>query len=368
MSIATKERMKKVLTILGITIAIVIKLCGVGFGSMWLFSEAKAIYNSIKSEVTYMMSFEEKEYKNVNILYNSDHVEGILLVEKYIDNAKKSVERVLGKDINNKVDLQIDYDFKRYNERSEVIDKDLSGYYSKLSKTMYIYAGDVLEDIIADSYKDGVEFGNTLQHEYGHFAIDSMLEENNIKDIPMWFEDGVCDYISGTCIDRLDKVEFTNYKDIQTVDQWNQHMLNEKKDIYYQSHYLVRKIVALKGEGVIKNIILGCRDMSFEESFNKYVGRSVESFEGEIQKEIENPKENKEHLDQCNEDIEEAMIRSLESYVKNNNINPKGYAYLSNYYYYLGNNDMAKKVINEGISKHPDDKNLIEIKEYISND
>lgn len=121
-------------------------------------------------------------------------------------------------------------------------------------------------------------------HEYTHYKIRSYCKANGMPtyDLPIWFQEGVAEYASST----LNKNKFTNPKvqriqDFKKLDKLKQMMDAEHKGqgSYMQSYMAVKKIIELKGQNSIQEILINTKSMTFYNSFEKVVGLSIEDFQ-----------------------------------------------------------------------------------------
>lgn len=117
-------------------------------------------------------------------------------------------------------------------------------------------------------------------HEYTHYKMNSFYKVKGIQKfkIPVWFEEGVSEYASSTLFPekfenaKIEKVQ--DFKKLKTTNQMQQY--NES---YMQSYMAVRKIIALKGQDSIQQILINTKFMTFYDAFEKVVGLSIEDFQ-----------------------------------------------------------------------------------------
>lgn len=121
-----------------------------------------------------------------------------------------------------------------------------------------------------------------LPHEYTHYKINSLCKEKNIQEskISAWFMEGVAEYVSSTLSPKrfknvtLKKIQ--NFKDLNGVTQF---LARDNQKAYTQSYIAVKKIVELKGQNAVMEIILNSKSMTFDNSFEKVVGLSIDDFQ-----------------------------------------------------------------------------------------
>lgn len=120
-------------------------------------------------------------------------------------------------------------------------------------------------------------------HEYTHYKMESFCKDNKINSLstPIWFQEGVAEYIGfkygpDKSLNSLKKVknfrELNNRTDITAAEK-------EGYDVYYQSCLAIKKIIQLKGEKAIQDILLDSKSMDFYNAFEKNTGLSIENFQ-----------------------------------------------------------------------------------------
>ena len=155
----------------------------------------------------------EKNYENIRIIYNEDIEPTIPLIEKYIEEINTKSNTLLGINTSDKLTIQIDYDEEVFFMRTMLLtgneDYNIGGYYNEKSNTIYLYTNNPIRDILMNMPQVNISEGNisitdnnfkdNLFHEYTHYVIDSFIDDNKIdnKAVPLWFKEGICDYITG---------------------------------------------------------------------------------------------------------------------------------------------------------------------------
>jgi hypothetical protein len=107
--------------------------------------------------------------------------------------------------------------------------------------------------------------------------MNSLCKSNGISTsaLPIWFQGGVAEFASST----LYKSEFKNLKvqkiqDFKKLDKLQQMLEAEDKGqgSYMQSYMAVKKIIELKGQNSIQEILINTKSMRFYDSFKQVVG------------------------------------------------------------------------------------------------
>lgn len=121
-------------------------------------------------------------------------------------------------------------------------------------------------------------------HEYTHYKMSSFCKEKDIPkyNIPSWFQEGVAEYASSTLFPdkfrnpKIKKIQ--DFKKLDTSAQMTESELNGQES-YMQSYMAVRKIIELKGQDSIQQILINTKSMSFYNAFEKVVGLSIDDFQ-----------------------------------------------------------------------------------------
>lgn len=321
----------------------------------------------------YYDKMNEKNYENIRIIYNKDIEPTIPLIEKYIEEINTKSNTLLGINTSDKLTIQIDYDEEVFFMRTMLLtgneDYNIGGYYYEKSNTIYLYTNNPIRDILMNMPQVNISEGNisitdnnfkdNLFHEYTHYVIDSLIDDNKIdnKAVPLWFEEGICDYITGENIFFDGELEYISLKNLETYEDWNKEKGNIKANIYEQSKFAVLKVVNEKGEKVLKEMILSCKNKDFKTIIKEYMNCSFEEFENNLQLDIKQGKF-KDIIEDNKEDMYiNTKIKCLEDYIKYDENNIGAYEFLGTLYESKKEN---LKVIN--LFKYATQKNP---KEYI---
>lgn len=126
-------------------------------------------------------------------------------------------------------------------------------------------------------------------HEYSHYAMDMYRYQHNIlSSVPLWFNEGVAEYISLYDKNRTYSLDYLRYPiDLRELDNddnfWNsleEGIEGEKfYDPYMYSYYMIDSLTDLKGEEIIPSIILKSKEMDFYQAFEEEAGVSIEEYQ-----------------------------------------------------------------------------------------
>jgi tetratricopeptide (TPR) repeat protein len=196
-----------------------------------------------------------------------------------------------------------------------------------------------------------------LAHEYTHYKINSLCKEKSIQEfkIPSWFHEGVAEYVSLTLSpDRFRNIMIKNVQDFKDLDGNTQFIGADNNKAYMQSYIAVKKIIKLKGQNAIKEILINSKSMTFDNSFEKVVGLSINDF----QKLLENQLESTDSVDILlrlgltytqQKKFDKAKDTFLEA-IKKYPLNVTAWLRLGNCYVDLGDLDSARKAREQLIS------------------
>lgn len=121
-------------------------------------------------------------------------------------------------------------------------------------------------------------------HEYTHYKMNLFCNDREIQifNIPMWFQEGVSEYVCPPFYEnkfknaKLNKVQdFRKIEDNKGIEKSQ----SQGYDVYMQGYLAIKKIIQMKGQNSIQNILIDTKTMSFYDSFHKNTGVTVEEFE-----------------------------------------------------------------------------------------
>jgi len=144
-------------------------------------------------------------------------------------------------------------------------------------------------------------------HEYTHYKIYSLCKEKGIQlsKIPSWFNEGVAEYVSSTLSpDRFKYTRIKNIQDFKNLDKNTQFIIKvgDNQKAYMQSYIAVKKIIQIKGQNAIHEILINSKSMTFDDSFEKVVGLNIDGFQKLLENELKS------------NDIVDALMKSATTY------------------------------------------------------
>lgn len=306
--------------------------------------------------------FKKEERDDYKILYTEKLEPALNNINLILDKAIKSNDRVFGDFDKSPVTIKFDYIKDVFEGRYN--SEGLDGMYIPLTKNIYFYGKDAYDHALGT-----MKLQDSLIHEYTHHVMFEFFKANeiDISTIPLWFIEGVAEHIADTnYITEINKI--VPFNKLVTTKQWENN-LQKENTIYMQSKYAVRRIVILKGENKLKDIILKSKESDFNTDFKEVVGISIEDLESIMN---ENLKDNftKQFFEfrNINKDrTEEEKIysdkymnekkKALEKYILVEN-NPEAYGLLADLYINGEEYDKAEKLLKESIEKNPKEAKL----------
>lgn len=306
------------------------------------------------SAQNYDKAFKLIKCENAKIYYINQFEPALKLVYFYLDNARLRNERLFGS-TDKTISIKFDYDEDIFKNRNQAF-KDYAGLYSYRNKTIYILIKDCYSNALALNRKSSY-LRHILLHEYTHHVFKNFVYANKLdeKKIPLWFEEGVSDYVGFEEDSGYEPTKLAAFEELTTGAAWTEFN-NNGYSAYEQSHYAVRKLILLKGDNIIKDILLKTKDKAFREAFSGAVGMSLEQYEKEFM--VDSQKGWKSFYSivpvntsgQTDRDI---RIQCLEQYLQQNPENIEAMLDLALLYENSKLLDKAKGILNLAVEKAP---------------
>ena len=335
----------------------------------------KIVLNIVETE-EYRSELEETRYKNYKIVHNKEFKVTLPVVFAYLDMLEIRTNELLGFIPTDEVTIQIDYDEEVFFARRgvESDNSSIAGYYNSISSTIYMNIKDVCREVIMNLNKEITMPDNTkgfsdssfreiLFHEYFHYALSCFLKENDISrdNIPMWFDEGLAEYSS--CNDKFteEQIDYVSLLKLNSRRDWSS-IKNENKNsqVYDESMYAMYMIAKQNGENSFKDIVLKCKELSFEESFKEVMGISLEKFDDNLKNNFTNYSDVREEINKLSSNYElsrDLKMKCLEEYVKDND-DIRAYETLITFYENNKGFEETLSLIKRGIERYPEEASL----------
>ncbi|MBK5242979.1 tetratricopeptide repeat protein [Clostridium sp.] len=127
-----------------------------------------------------------------------------------------------------------------------------------------------------------------LVHEYTHYKMSSFCKDKDIQEfkIPSWFQEGVAEYTSSSLLPEVFKnPKIQQIKDFRKLDKNTQ--MWKYNESYMQSYIAVKKLIELKGQNSIQQILINTKSMTFYNAFEKVVGLNIDDFQKLLENQLE---------------------------------------------------------------------------------
>ncbi|ALS75855.1 hypothetical protein AUC31_11925 [Planococcus rifietoensis] len=154
----------------------------------------------------------------------------------------------------------------------ETIEAEYSGFYKEHDQTIHL-------PLPIDKV--------SAMHEYTHHLFFGIAEERGMysTEIPVWFIEGVATYLSekeqGLPFNAHDPYEHVAFENLENPGGWENH-LSDPFNPYIQSRAFLEFVLEEEGESVLPGIFAEMEHSSFESSFKKATGKTLESYEAKF--------------------------------------------------------------------------------------
>lgn len=128
------------------------------------------------------------------------------------------------------------------------------------------------------------EYRAILKHEYVHHLMHSQLEHFPLKNVPVWFEEGVASYMGNSSQEldeSTDTFEFVSFEDLSTPGLWDKH-LQDPYNPYLQSKLFFRYLITHEGRDNIQKLLEVTKSAEFDEVFKIVTGKSTNEYGDEF--------------------------------------------------------------------------------------
>lgn len=365
-----KTKMQKFFNVITNLIIIIFLFRGkfaIDRGNLEIFNvskQEKPVFNMIMSAYERRKSFEKYDSlfstiqsNNNTIYYTKEFEPALKLVEAYLDKAKKDNAKLFGDFSISDLTVKFDYDEAVFRKRNTKVN-DFAGLYNRNEKTAYVYIKDCYKSALAFN-DDSSYLRQALMHEYTHHVIYEFiaLEGIPVDKIPAWFSDGVCEYIGNEGKSGVPPTKMVSFGELNTQEQWAESN-NKEYPVYHQSHFAIRQLIAMKSEGVIKDILIKLKDKDFNTAFKEATEISFEDFEKALNEDFKNgwKKYNKIKAPDHDEFFRDIKIQCLEEYTKNNLNNTDALLNLAVLYKNTGNTEKEFLTLKTAVEKDPKNK------------
>ena len=220
-----------------------------------------------------LATLDSKEINGITFYFapGSDPLEEMEQLVELVETNHSELERELGGETDAAVS------FVLYGEEldmpiRETIQEEYSGFYKEHDQTIHLPLP--IDEVSA-------------LHEYTHHLFYSIAEERGMygTEIPVWFAEGVATHLSEKeyelPFDAYAPIKYAAFERLETPGGWENH-LPDPFNPYIQSRAFLEFVLEEKGESVLPGIFAEMEYSSFESSFKKATGKTLESYEAKF--------------------------------------------------------------------------------------
>jgi tetratricopeptide (TPR) repeat protein len=312
-----------------------------------------------KEAAEYNKLFKVNKHDDITIYHTDDVEPALKLIHAYLDKAKMDNLRLFENHEPGPLTVKFDYSEEVFKTRN-IYYTGYAGVYSNIDKTVNLLVKDSYSDILFSNMINS-GFRETLLHEYTHHAVSEFLKSKGIPEskIPLWFQEGICEYVgyeaTGVQGWKPFPEKLVSFSELATHRQWRDYS-SKDYDIYGQSYIAVMQMVLMKGESVIKDIILKTKDVEFNAAFHQVMGLSLGEFEEQLRADCKDgwKRYSKMLPDYDRESFRDIRIECLEKYVELRPDNVSALLDLADIYERFVSLDKAKAKLSIAIDSNPD--------------
>jgi len=242
------------------------------------FDRANKRNNYTEKINSYSESMNNEEFKYITFYFsNKIDKKYVNAAKKFLSKSEDSTEKILGnlEKENLKVIL---YDNDEEFKQNTDIAYDIYGFYDGIG-TIHLDMSRY-EDALQPMYV----FEDSFIHEYSHYTLDLYIDKKDLNhDMPLWFEEGVAEYIKNTGVlveypqDSTIKMEKLNK--MNTQEDFLRLMIDKDYDPYGQSYYAIDSLIEMKGKDIVTDILKESQQKDFYEAFSICTGMEIEEFQ-----------------------------------------------------------------------------------------
>ncbi|WP_165442883.1 peptidase MA family metallohydrolase [Senegalia massiliensis] len=241
------------------------------------FGRAIKINDYTKKINGYSESMNREEFRYITF-YFSDKID-----KKYIDATKESLseaedltENILGKLEKESLKVILYDNVKEFKENADT-SYNINGLYDGIG-TIHLNMNKYKNVLTIDAFQD------IFIHEYAHYIWGLYIKENDIyENIPVWFEEGVAEYIENNGVSVEYSISFEQnmekFKKMNTREDFESLIENEDYNPYDQSYYAIDSLIEMKGKSIISEILNESKEKDFYGAFFIATGMEIEEFQ-----------------------------------------------------------------------------------------
>ena len=211
-------------------------------------------------------------YKYATFYYENGEESTIELIKPYIDEVESSTNIIFGKSTLAPLKIVI-------YKNSQGLRDNFIGFDS--ADGMFEEDKNSISIIQYTKSITKIQYKKLFFHEFTHYRTSLYLKNNNINNnIPTWFKEGLAEYIKSEKNINLNfKLEKAlNFRKLDTEKSFTE---SDKSpyDLYLQSYLAVNKMINMKGNKIICDILNETKKTDFYNAFKLKMGMNIDMFE-----------------------------------------------------------------------------------------
>jgi hypothetical protein len=234
-----------------------------------------AVHTTIKNQSLH--DYQTIKHDYVKFRYKDDIHSDLML--SYIDETETNSKSFL--DLSSLPELQVIFYDKKSEFENATSLKDIAAFYDDRDQSI-----NVMADYESGEVQDLLR---SISHEYVHYYFNAVLAENKIDpaDIPVWFHEGVAEYISHVNRKYAEvSYGFLPFQEQDTNEEWAAARKSAVNP-YHQAYIAVQELVKLKGNEAIQQLInLVREDVDFYTALEQTANMNISTFEKVVHENI----------------------------------------------------------------------------------
>jgi len=240
----------------------------VNIGLNFYLKNKESTQSSLKRMKTITQDMKSQKEDNITYYYPKD-LEIIKYLKTFISRDENESSEYFGKTYKYPLSIIIFDSSNSFGKTLNVNPKSVMSEYNTNDKAIYLSIETLAPYLLA--------------HEYTHYKMDSFCIDKKIDifKIPLWFQEGVSEYVSSAFYNKYKGKSLQEIQNFKKLDSNKELVESFEKghDVYFQSYLAIKKIIEVKGEGAIQDILINTKSMNFYNAFEKVVGLRIEDFQ-----------------------------------------------------------------------------------------
>lgn len=273
--------LKKKISII-LAVLVIILLVGIKFNRETLIAFlSKQVYIIEKEKEISTLNTEI--HRHLTIFYSDEDKKLVPLTKKALDLAIQANYNLFKTDYKSPYDIII-FESKKDIESFSGLEHAI-GFNHPEIQTMGVLPEDK-ESLLIKGSPSIWNYQRNVLHEYTHYVFSEKLTDLKLKekDIPVWFKEGVSEYIEFNEVTRTNRdYPIVPLLDLVTTDQWQTYRINQEYDVYLQSYLAIHFLITEYGSDVINMILVETmKENNFEKGLFNVTNLSLKELESNL--------------------------------------------------------------------------------------